>query len=53
MNEQGNEERVTSLAERIVEAIQLPYRLKENDFTLQQVSVLPCTRSMERKWTPC
>ncbi|MBE7679640.1 EAL domain-containing protein [Paenibacillus sp. P13VS] len=32
MNEQGNEERVTSLAEQIVEAIQLPYRLKENDF---------------------
>lgn len=31
-NEQGNEERVAELAERIVRAIQLPYRLKENDF---------------------
>ncbi|MGF9698161.1 EAL domain-containing protein [Paenibacillus sp. MABNR03] len=31
-NEQGNVERVTSLAEQIVGAIQLPYRLKENDF---------------------
>ncbi|QOS77887.1 EAL domain-containing protein [Paenibacillus sp. JNUCC31] len=31
-NEQGSEERVAELAKQIVGAIQLPYRLKENDF---------------------